>query len=59
MRKEGHKPGEGDNGDYLPYKGNGTVAIESYSGTKLILDIVYVLELDQNLLTVGKILGMV
>ncbi|KAL3352408.1 hypothetical protein AABB24_020438 [Solanum stoloniferum] len=45
-----------DNGDYFPAKGKGTVAIESCSGTKLISDVLYVLELDQNLLSVGNLL---
>jgi len=45
-----------DNGDYLPAKGKGTVAIKSCSGTKLISDVLYVLELDQNLLSVGQLL---
>ncbi|XP_015166688.1 uncharacterized protein [Solanum tuberosum] len=45
-----------DNGDYLLAKGKGTVAFESYSGTKLISDVLYVPELDQNLLSIGKLL---
>ena len=56
MRHEGLQPGEGDNGHYLPSKGKVTVAIESYSGTKLISDVLYVLELDQYMLSVGQIL---
>ncbi|XP_059306526.1 uncharacterized protein LOC132057968 [Lycium ferocissimum] len=44
------------NSDYLPAKGKGTVAIESYSGTKLISDVLYVPEIDQNLLSVGQFL---
>ncbi|XP_047259028.1 uncharacterized protein LOC124891286 [Capsicum annuum] len=43
-------------GDYLSAKGKGIVAIESRSGTKLISDVLFVPELDQNLLTVGQLL---
>ncbi|XP_055814431.1 uncharacterized protein LOC129884091 [Solanum dulcamara] len=42
------------NGDYLPAKGKGTIAIESYSGTKLISNVLFVL--DRNLLSMGQIL---
>ena len=41
------------NGDYLPAKGKGTVAIESYLGTKLISNVLFV---PENLLCIGKLL---
>lgn len=44
------------NGNYLSTKGKGIVAIESSSGTKLISDVLFVPELDQNLLSVGHLL---
>ena len=44
------------NGEYLPAKGKGTVAIESYKGTKLIYEVLFVPEIDQNLLSVGQLL---
>lgn len=44
------------NGEYLPVIGKGTVAIESYKGTKLIYEVLFVPELDQNLLSVGQLL---
>ncbi|XP_047254258.1 uncharacterized protein LOC124888079 [Capsicum annuum] len=44
------------NGEYLPAAGKGTVAIESYRGTKLIYEVLFVPELDQNLLSVGQLL---
>lgn len=40
-------------GKYIIAKGEGTVAIESISGTKLIQDVLFVPDLDQNLLSVG------
>lgn len=43
------------NGEYLEVKGRGTVAIESYAGTKLISDVLFVPEIDQNLLSVGQL----
>nr|GMD21951.1 Retrovirus-related Pol polyprotein from transposon RE1 [Ipomoea batatas] len=43
------------NGDCIPVKGKGTVAIESYTGTKLISDVLYVPDIDQNLLSVGQL----
>ncbi|XP_017617733.1 kinesin-like protein KIN-7K, chloroplastic [Gossypium arboreum] len=43
------------NGEYLEVKGRGTVAIESCAGTKLILDVLFVPEIDQNLLSVGQL----
>ena len=41
------------NGQYIAVEGKGTVAISSSSGTKFIYDVLYVLEIDQNLLCVG------
>ncbi|OIS98633.1 putative mitochondrial protein, partial [Nicotiana attenuata] len=44
------------NGDYIAVKGKGTLAFETYSGTKTISDVLYVPEIDQNLLSVGQLL---
>jgi hypothetical protein len=44
------------NGEYIPVKGKGTVAIEGNSGIKLISDVLFVPEIDQNLLSVGQLL---
>nr|KYP74763.1 Putative transposon Ty5-1 protein YCL075W family [Cajanus cajan] len=44
------------NGECIAVKGKGTVAIESCSGTKIITSVLYVLEINQNLLSVGKLL---
>ncbi|KAG8643200.1 hypothetical protein MANES_11G016266v8, partial [Manihot esculenta] len=41
------------NGDYITVEGEGTVAIESPTGIKIISEVLYVLEIDQNLLSVG------
>ena len=41
------------NGDYIMVKGKGIEAIESCTSTKLIYDVTYVLDIDQNLLSVG------
>ena len=43
------------NGKFITVKGKGTVAIESYKGTMLISDVLYVPEIDQNLLSVGQL----
>ncbi|XP_052886128.1 uncharacterized protein LOC128294171 [Gossypium arboreum] len=43
------------NGEYLEVKGRCTVAIESCAGTKLISDVLFVPEIDQNLLSVGQL----
>nr|GMC55548.1 Retrovirus-related Pol polyprotein from transposon TNT 1-94 [Ipomoea batatas] len=43
------------NGDCIPVKGKGTVALESCIGTKLIYDVLYVPDIDQNLLSVGQL----
>ena len=45
----------GDDGDCVPSRGKVTIAIGSNSSTRLISDVLYVLELDQNLFTVGQI----
>jgi len=44
------------NGDYISVRGKGTVAMASYSGTKFILDVLFVLEIQQNLLCVGQLI---
>ena len=44
------------NGKCISVKGKGTIAIESYSGTKIITDVLYVLDINQNLLSVGQLL---
>ncbi|XP_016740232.1 uncharacterized protein [Gossypium hirsutum] len=44
------------NGEHLTVKGKGTIAIISYEGTKTITDVLFVPEIDQNLLSVGKLL---
>jgi len=44
------------NGKYIVVKGKGTIAISTYSGTKLISDVLYVPEIDQNLLSVGQLI---
>jgi len=43
-------------GGYIPAKGMGTITIETQSGTKAIFDVLYVPDLDQNLLSVGQLL---
>ncbi|XP_052481151.1 uncharacterized protein LOC128035450 [Gossypium raimondii] len=43
------------NRDYLEVKEKGIVAINSYAGTKLISDVLFVPEIDQNLLSVGQL----
>ncbi|XP_019242094.1 PREDICTED: uncharacterized protein LOC109222159, partial [Nicotiana attenuata] len=44
------------NGDYILAKGKGTVAIPTNSGTKKILDVLYVPDIDQNSLSVGQLM---
>ena len=44
------------NGDYIMVKGKGTKAIESFTGTKLISDVMYVPDIDKNLLSVGQLI---
>ncbi|PHU10389.1 hypothetical protein BC332_22249 [Capsicum chinense] len=41
-----------DHGGYIPAKRIGTITIETQSGTKIISDVLYVPDLDQNLLSV-------
>ncbi|GAA0169340.1 transmembrane signal receptor [Lithospermum erythrorhizon] len=43
------------NGDHIDVIGNGVVAIASCTGTKLISNIFYVPDIDQNLLSVGQL----
>jgi len=44
------------NGDYIEVKGIGDIAIDAGSGTKIISDVLYVPEIDQNRLSVGQLL---
>jgi hypothetical protein len=44
------------NGDCIAAKGKGTVAITTNSGTKTIFDVLYVPDIDQNLLSVGQLI---
>ncbi|KAJ8635046.1 hypothetical protein MRB53_009313 [Persea americana] len=44
------------NGAYLAVKGKGTVAIEGHTGLKLISNVLYVPNINQNLLSVGQLL---
>ncbi|XP_021609063.1 uncharacterized protein LOC110612592 [Manihot esculenta] len=44
-----------ENGEYISAKGKGSVAIESISGTKVITDVLYVLDIDQNLLSMASL----
>ena len=44
------------NGEFLSVKGQGTVAIESVTGVKYIQDVLYVPQINQNLLSVGQLL---
>ena len=41
-------------GKHIAIKGKGTIAIPTCHGTKLIIDVLYVPKIDQNLLSVGK-----
>nr|CAN65221.1 hypothetical protein VITISV_042416 [Vitis vinifera] len=43
------------NGEYIPIKCKGTVAIESLTSLKLISDVLFVPDIDQNLLSVGQL----
>ncbi|XP_038889190.1 uncharacterized protein LOC120079069 [Benincasa hispida] len=43
------------NGEYLEVKGKTTVSIESCAGIKLITKVLFVPEIDQNLLSVGQL----
>ncbi|KAA3465958.1 Retrovirus-related Pol polyprotein from transposon TNT 1-94 [Gossypium australe] len=42
-------------GDYIAVKGKGTIAITSCLGTKFIIDVLYVPDIDQNLVSVGQL----
>jgi len=44
------------NGDYIDIKGKGIVVLNSLSGLKYILDVLYVPDIDQNLLSVGQLM---
>lgn len=44
------------NGELLEVKGKGTVEVRTSTGIKLIDDVLYVSELNQNLLSVGQML---
>jgi len=44
------------NGDYIEVKGIGDIANNAGSGIKIISDVLYVLEINQNLLSVGQLL---
>ena len=44
------------NGGYITAKGKGTIAISTCSGTKIISDVLYVPDIDQNLLSVGQLI---
>jgi len=44
------------NGDYIDVKGIGDIAIDSDSGVKIISDMLYVPEIDINMLSVGQLL---
>ena len=41
------------NNEYIPVKGKWTVAIEGNSSIKLISDVPFIPEIDQNMLSVG------
>ncbi|XP_057451592.1 uncharacterized protein LOC130743382 [Lotus japonicus] len=43
------------NGDFISVKGKGTVVIESLTGLKYIPDVLYVPDIDQNLLSVAQL----
>ena len=44
------------NGDYISTKGKGTISIKTISSTKMISDVLYVLDINQNLLSVGQLI---
>jgi hypothetical protein len=44
------------NGDYIDVKGKGIVILNSLSGLKYISDVLYVPDIDQNLLSVGQLM---
>ncbi|KAJ6727746.1 hypothetical protein OIU74_005907 [Salix koriyanagi] len=43
------------NGDIVEAKGKGTVTVNTSKGTKIITNVLYIPELDQNLLSVARI----
>ncbi|RDY12797.1 hypothetical protein CR513_02354, partial [Mucuna pruriens] len=49
------KLGKIGNGEHIPIKGKGTIAIINYSSTKILIDVLYVLGIDQNLLSVTQL----
>ena len=46
-----------DNVDHLHVRDKGTIAIQIHSGSKTINDVLYVPDIDQNLLSVGELIG--
>ena len=44
------------NEDYMEVKGRGTIALETSLGTKMILNVLFVLDVDKNLLSVHQLL---
>ncbi|KAF3641690.1 putative TMV resistance protein N-like [Capsicum annuum] len=44
------------NGDYIPAKGKGNIAIKTVSGTKIISNVLYVPDIDKSLLSVGQLM---
>ena len=44
------------NGNHIPVKGKGTIVISTNSGTKSISDVLFVPDIDQNLLSVGQLI---
>nr|KYP63299.1 Retrovirus-related Pol polyprotein from transposon TNT 1-94 [Cajanus cajan] len=44
------------NGDYISMNGKGTIAISISSGTKTILEVLHVPDIDKNLLSVGQLI---
>ena len=44
------------NGDYISAKGKGTISIATSSGTKTISNVLYVPDINQNLLRVGQLI---
>ena len=44
------------NGGYISAKGKGTIVISTCSSIKLISDVLYVANIDQNLLSVGQLI---
>jgi len=43
-------------GGHIPVKGIGTIVVATHSGTKTITDVLYLPNIDQNLLSVGQLL---